>query len=80
LDDDVVLVKRCGYLVFHQTLTNGIRLCFNRLTLRLYDFYRFLDKMNLTEWLTVRWHSTSSRWIRETYYEPCSALEETQAL
>ncbi|GJS50458.1 reverse transcriptase domain-containing protein [Tanacetum coccineum] len=50
LDDDVVSVKRCGYfflnwssrshvnsgplLEFHQTLTNGIRLRFNRLTSR----------------------------------------------
>ncbi|GJZ49900.1 putative reverse transcriptase domain-containing protein [Tanacetum coccineum] len=48
LDDDAVLVKRCGYfflnwssrshvnsgplLEFHRTLTNGIRLRFNRLT------------------------------------------------
>ncbi|GJY45514.1 hypothetical protein Tco_0434577 [Tanacetum coccineum] len=28
----------------------------------------------------VRRRSTSSSWIRETYCEPCSALEETQAL
>ncbi|GKE40323.1 hypothetical protein Tco_1463728, partial [Tanacetum coccineum] len=50
LDDGVVLVKRCGYfflnwssrshvnsgplLEFHRTLTNGIRLRFNRLTSR----------------------------------------------
>ncbi|GKA86042.1 hypothetical protein Tco_0807753 [Tanacetum coccineum] len=83
LDDDAVLMKRCGYfflnwssrshvnsgplLEFHQTLTNGIRLRFNRLTSwptisnsSLTNEACHQDEVHPTERLMVRRHDTFS--------------------
>nr|GEY13462.1 uncharacterized mitochondrial protein AtMg00810-like [Tanacetum cinerariifolium] len=79
-------VNRRPRLEFHRTLTNGIWLSFNRLTLRStislapqQNEACHQSEVHPTGRLMVHRHDTSLSWTRETYYELCSALKEAQA-